>query len=150
MNLSGQAVLTVALQDQPLLGSLTDGQLRGALGTMGALHDFLAQLVVAQGSGVLGQSFGHIHLFHFAPIGSPRGRRAGGSAEPQGLGIQFQPSRWWRRGVAKLEAQLEGGLLRGRTGDEQVAVTHGMQGTRATSMSPETYSWLSNLPDYVE
>ena len=49
----GQAVLTVALKDEPFLGSLTDGQLGRALGTLSALHDFLAQLVVAEGSGVL-------------------------------------------------------------------------------------------------
>src|SRR5438067_2165300 len=46
--LQGQTVLAVVLEDEPLLGSLGDGQLCRALRTFCALHDFFAQLVVAQ------------------------------------------------------------------------------------------------------
>src|SRR5215470_7953316 len=46
--LAGQAVLAVFLEDEILLSSLGDGQLRCALGTLRALHNFCTELVVAQ------------------------------------------------------------------------------------------------------
>ena len=67
-----------------------------------ALHDFLAQLVVAQLAASLGQSLAHIRGFYLA-AGSRFGRGWAGTREPQGLRIQLQQS-WRRRGrVAELE-----------------------------------------------
>jgi hypothetical protein len=51
--------------------------------------------------------------------------------------------------IAKLEAQLDGGELRSRPREQQIAVAHRMQSARSASMSAETYSRLSDLPDYV-
>ena len=46
-------------------------------------------------------------------------------------GIEFEQARRLRSGVAELEAQLDGGELRRGSGQQQVAVAHGMQGAGA-------------------
>src|SRR5215469_11659273 len=46
--LPGQAVLAVVWHDAALPARLANGQLRGALGTCGALHDLLAQLAIGR------------------------------------------------------------------------------------------------------
>ena len=84
--LQGQAVLAVVLEDEPLLGSLGDGQLGGALGALRAFHDDFPKLVVAQW--FAGQSLADVGHFHLAP-GRFGGRRTGGR-EPQGVGIEFE------------------------------------------------------------
>ena len=102
--LQGQTVLAVVLEDEPLLGSLSDSQLCCALGTFCALHDFFAQLVVAQLSTAARQRLADVGRFHFAAW-CGLGRHRTGAREPQGLRIQFQKTRRLGRCVAELKAQ---------------------------------------------
>ena len=51
-----QSILAVGLHDGALPASLGDGQLSGALGTIGEIHDLLAQLVITSLLAEAGQS----------------------------------------------------------------------------------------------
>ena len=93
-------------------------------------HDLLAQLGVAHLFAEVRQRLRDIACFYLAPGGSSSGRLAGGG-EPQRMGIELEQARRLRRGVAELEAQLDGVELGRRPGEQQVAVAHGMQGAGA-------------------
>jgi len=73
--------VTVLLDKRALMASLRNGQLRGPLGTIGQMHDLLAELVIASLLPETSQSLGDILLFHFFPLGS-LGRRQAGCGEP--------------------------------------------------------------------
>src|ERR1700730_11569685 len=81
-----QAILAVGLHDGALPASLGDGQLRGAPGTNGEIHDMLAQLVITRLLAETGQSLGHMLLFDLFARGGSLGRRQPGGGKAQGLG----------------------------------------------------------------
>src|SRR5271165_401453 len=64
MELERQAVLAVLLHQGALPAGFGDGQLGGAFGTLGLLHDLLAKLVIASLLAESGQSLGHVLRFH--------------------------------------------------------------------------------------
>ena len=72
-----------------------------------------------------GQSLCDVGLFDFAARGQGSAGRTGGG-EPQGAGIKLKQSRRLRRGIAKLKAELDGGKLRRRSGEQYVAVADGV------------------------
>src|SRR5215831_893897 len=74
-----------------------------------------------------GKSLCDVGLVHFAAWGLGSARRTG-SGEPQDAWIELEQSRGEGGGIAELEAQLQGGQLRRRTGEQQVTVTDGVQG----------------------
>src|ERR1019366_4051650 len=59
-----QSILAVGLHDGALPASLGDGQLRGAPGAIGQIHDLLAQLVIARLLAETDQGLGHMLLLH--------------------------------------------------------------------------------------
>ena len=73
--------MAVVAHDSALPARCGNGQLRGALGTLGEMHDLLAELVIASLLPETSQSLGDILLFHFFPLGS-LGRRQAGCGEP--------------------------------------------------------------------
>jgi len=68
------------------LRSMGDGKLGCAFGAFCTLHDFLAQLVVAELSSTARQGLTYIRRFHLADGRSLAERRTG-TGEPQGVGI---------------------------------------------------------------
>ncbi len=89
-------------------------------------HNLLAQLVVAGFATEVRESRGDIRGFNFA-AGRSGCRRLTGGREPQRLRIQFEQAWRLRSRVTELEAQLNRMELRRRSGEQQVAVTHGIQ-----------------------
>src|ERR1022692_4431003 len=83
-----QAVLAVVLHDPTLLASLADGQLSGAFGTFGSIHDLLAQLVIASLLPQACQSLCHVRFFHLAPCDWSSGLRLAARRKPESLRIQ--------------------------------------------------------------
>jgi hypothetical protein len=72
-------VLAVVWHDAALPAGLANGQLRGALGTCGALHDLLAQLAIGRPLAQFGQSLGDILGFDL--VAGAWGTGAGPPAE---------------------------------------------------------------------
>src|SRR5580700_10983591 len=94
-----QTILPVGLHDGALPASLRNGQLRGAFGTLGLIHDLLAELVIPSLLAEVRQSLGHMLLFHlFSRDVSLGGRQAGGG-KAQRVRVQLEQSRLRRRGV---------------------------------------------------
>ncbi len=104
-----QAVLAVGLQDDAVTASVGDGQLRGAFGTIGEIHDLLAQLVVSGLAAQCAERFGYILLFDFGARGSFRRCQAGGG-EAQRVRIECQQARGLLGRIAKLKTHLDSGL----------------------------------------
>src|SRR5580700_5729541 len=78
-----QTILPVGLHDGALPASLRNGQLRGAFGTLGLIHDLLAELVIPSLLAEVRQSLGHLLLFHlFACGGSLRSPSGSGALTP--------------------------------------------------------------------
>src|SRR5580698_5576792 len=98
-----QSILPVGLHDGALPASFCNGQLRGALGTLGIIHDLLAELVIPGLLAEVRQSLGHLFLFHLLARDGSLGRRQAGGGKAQRLRVQLKQSRFRRRGVAKLE-----------------------------------------------
>ena len=94
-----------------------------------SVHDLLAQLVIASLLSQTGQRLGH--MLAVPPFS--RGERLPGGAPSGGenhsvCGSSCEQARRRRRGVAKLEAQLDGGGEMGRRArEQQVGVAHGVQ-----------------------
>ena len=85
-------VLAVGPRDPALLAGFADGQLSGAFGTLGGIHDLVAQLVVANFVAHICQSFCDVCLFDFASRRRSGGRLFG-RREPQSVGIELEQSR---------------------------------------------------------
>jgi hypothetical protein len=66
-------VLAVGPRDPALLAGFGDGQLSGAFGTLGGIHDLVAQLVVVNFVTHICQSLCDVCLFYLPPR-----RRSGG------------------------------------------------------------------------
>src|SRR5215471_6375578 len=128
--LSRQPVVPVILNDPALLAGLGDRQLRGTLAALDKGHDVLAQLAVPGFATQLRQSLGHIHRRDFVP-GRYRRRPRAGRRKPQRVRIEFEQA--WRlgSGIPELKAQLDGGELRSRSGQQQITVADGVQGAGA-------------------
>src|SRR5208337_2078743 len=128
--LQWQVVLAVGPRDPALLAGFADGQLRRPFGALGGIHDLVAQLVVTNFVAHICQSLCDVGLFDFASS-----RRCGGwllgRREPQSAGIELKQPRRLRSRIAKLETQLDGGELRSRPCEQQVAVAHRMQSAGA-------------------
>src|SRR5437016_7054530 len=90
--LQWQMVLAVGSRDPTLLAGFDDGQLSSPFGTLGDIHDLVAQLVVANFVAHICQSLCDVCLFDFAPC-----RRSGGRlisrGEPQSPGIELEQPR---------------------------------------------------------
>src|SRR5579864_7549092 len=114
-----QPVLPVGLHDGALPASLGNGQLRGALGTLGLIHDLLAELVLTSLLAEARQSLGHMLRFHLLASGGGLGWRQAGGGKAQRVRVQLEQSRFRWCGVAKLEAQLDGGRQMSRRACEQ-------------------------------
>src|SRR5580693_7685386 len=98
-----QSILPVGLHDGALPACLRNGQLRRALGTLGLIHDLLAELVIPSLLSEVRQGLRHLLLLHFfARDGNLGGRHAGGG-KTQRLWIQLEQSGLRRRGVAELK-----------------------------------------------
>ncbi len=127
---SRQTVLAVVRDDPSFLASLGNGQLGRTFGTLGLLDELLSELAVAKLSSSSGQSLSDVRLVDLVPGRSGRGSWAGG-VEPERVRIEVHPSRGLRRRVAELEAKLDGGQRGRRALEQQIAVSHRMQGTGA-------------------
>jgi hypothetical protein len=109
------------LDDPPPLAGVSNGQLRGTPGALGALHDWLPPWGLAQRRSGCGQCAGDVGLLNLVP-GRLGGGRGADSVEPEGGRLEFEPSRGLRRGIAELEAKRHGGELGRRTFQQQVGV----------------------------
>jgi len=137
------------VNDGALFTSFADGQLRRALGTLGLLHDLLPQLTIAEPSASSAESLSNLGWIRFvaAPPGGV-GHRAD-SGKPETLRIELQRSRRLGRTVAELKAQLQGRQLGGRTSEQHVGVTDGMECTGPTKGAADFFSsdGLANVMD---
>jgi len=124
--LQWQAILAVGLHDPGLATGLGDGQLCSPFGELGQIHDFPAQFGITGWSADIRHRPHDIALLHLAPRRGGAGLGRGGR-EPERLRVQLQQPRRLRSGVAELKTQLDGGQLRRRPRDEQVAVAHRVQ-----------------------
>src|SRR5438105_14738101 len=123
-------VMAVVPRDPALLAGFADGQLSSPFGALGGIHDLVAQLVLANFIAHICQSLCDVCLFDFASR-RRRSRWLLGRGEPQSAGIELEQSRRLRSRVAKLETKLDGGELRSRPREQQIAVPHRMQGAGA-------------------
>ena len=89
----------------------------------------LTQLVVAGLPAEVGQRLRHIGRRDFVPARCRR--RLTGGREPQRVGVEREQARRLGRGVAELEAQLDGGELGSGSGHQQITITDGVQGAGA-------------------
>src|ERR1700693_2858170 len=100
-------VLAVSPRDPALLAGFRDGQLNSPFGTLGGIHDLVAQLVVAHLVTHVCQSLCDVCFFDFASR-----RRSGGwlisRGKPQSPGIELKQPRRLRSRIAKLETKLDG------------------------------------------
>src|ERR1039458_9495705 len=124
--LQRQSILAVRLHDGTLLAGFADGQLSGAFGTLGGVHDLVAQLVIVRLFAHLRQSLFDICFLDLAPWRRRGGRRPGGG-EPQSPGIELQQSRRERGGITELETKFDGRQLRRRPCEQQITVADRMQ-----------------------
>ena len=110
-----KTVLTVDLHNDTVAAGIGDGQLRSAFGTIGEIHDLLAELVVTGLVAQRTERFAHILLFHLGARRRFRRCQAGGG-KPQRLRIERQQARRLLRRVAKLKTHLDSSLsqMRGR------------------------------------
>src|SRR5207237_9231386 len=123
-------VLAVGPRDPALLASFADGQLSSPFGALGGIHDLVAQLVVANFIAHICQRLCDVCLFDLASRRGSGGRLLG-RGEPQSTGIELEWPWRLRSRIAKLEAQLDGGKLRSRPREQQIAIAHRMQGAGA-------------------
>src|SRR5580700_8596145 len=81
--LKRQTILTLGLHDGTLPASLGDGQLCRAPGTVGEIHDLLAQLVIPRLWAETGQSLGHVLRVHLLASRSSLGgcKTSGGKTQ---------------------------------------------------------------------
>src|SRR5271165_7000532 len=111
--------MAVNLNNRTLAACFSDRQLGGTFGTLGLLHDLLAELVVASLPSQTRQRLSHVLPVDFlARDRCPGGRRPSGG-KAQRLRIKLQQARLRGRGVAKLETQLHSGGEMGRWAREQ-------------------------------
>ena len=87
-----QSILTVGLHDRALPASLGDGQLRGAPGTIGLIHDLLTELVVTSLLAQTGEGLGHVLRFHLLARGGSLGGRQPGGGKAQRVRVELQQS----------------------------------------------------------
>src|ERR1019366_3442854 len=73
--LQRQSILAVRLHDGTLLAGFADGQLSGAFGTLGGVHDLVAQLVIVRLFAHLRQSLFDICFLDLAPWRAAARRR---------------------------------------------------------------------------
>jgi len=97
-------VLTVGPRDPALLAGFSDSQLSRPFGTLGGIHDLVAQLVVANFVAHLYQRLCDVCLFDFASCRRSGGRLIG-RREPQSLGIELeQPGRLCSLSLMKMSS----------------------------------------------
>src|SRR5437588_2946569 len=83
-----QTILPASLHDQSLPARFGDGQLGGALGTLGLIHDLLPKLVITSLLAETGQGLGHMIGFHLLARGG-WGRRHAGGGKTQRARVQL-------------------------------------------------------------
>jgi len=123
--------VTIVLDNQPVAACRCDRQLGGAFRAICKAHDFRAQFVITRLGADAGEGAGYIGAFNLMS-GYERCRPLAGGREPQAIGVQFKQAWLLGSGVAELEAQLGRVELRGRPGEEHLAVSDGMKGAGAT------------------
>lgn len=140
--------MTVVLHDAALPACFANGQLRGALGTIGPLHKLPAELVVAGLATEAGQRLGDIFGLHLSAGASTGGSRPGGG-EPQRMRLELEQPRRPRRGVAELKAQLDRGQIGGTARQQQITVADSVQRRRAPEGAADLVAadGLSNMVD---
>ena len=104
--------MIVLVHDRAFATGALDGQLSGAAGAIGLVHDVLPELIESDGTGSGDGAF-DVGGFDFAASLEWRRLRVG-RFKPERVGVQREQSRRLCRSIAELEAQLDSGHLRRR------------------------------------
>ena len=118
------------MDDEAFVAGAADGQIGGAFGAFGILHNLLAERIKRRWRAGSLESELDIGRFDFAAGG--RGRRWSGTGgrKPERVGIQRQKTGRRRGGVAELEAEFDGRDLSRRAGQQQIGIADGVKSGR--------------------
>lgn len=137
------------VKDEAFVAGAADGQIGGAFGALGLLHNLLAERTESRWRTGGLESELDIGGFDLAARRSGRGEGGTGSGKPEGFGIQGQETGSRSGGVAELEAEFDGGDLSRRARQQQIGIADGVKSGRAAEGAAQfmTAGGLADMMD---
>ena len=102
------------VKDEAFVAGAADSEVGGAFGALRVLDNLLTERIESRWRACGLESKLDIFRFDLAAVGNRRGSNGTGSGKPERLRIQGEETGRRSGGVAKLEAQFDGGDVSGR------------------------------------